>query len=145
MRLWLLTPQPSRDILLHRNLTSLLLSWPDHISCPTKRTSEGYLGLGASNICLRAFISASGQSKYFLTNNYEQTQTRPGLDQCQTSFLRSGSPTQGSEALTALRSLGGSALTQLQSESWVPCSITRFTKALYSRPTCIVILTWSVW
>ncbi len=44
------------DILLHRILTSLSLSWPDHISCPTKRTSEGYSGLGASNLCLRLHL-----------------------------------------------------------------------------------------
>ena len=81
MRLWLLTPQPSLDILLHRNLTSLLLSWPDLITShvPQKGHQKDIWGL-EHQISACAFISASGHSKYFLTNNYEQTQTRPGLD-----------------------------------------------------------------
>lgn len=100
MRLWLLHRNPlagrAHDILLHRILTCLLLSWPDHISCPTKRTSEGYKGLRASNLSwlrrpppslprVRANIS-----QQIIRSRAAQTrQTRPMSDQFFKVWVRS--------------------------------------------------------
>lgn len=155
MRLWLLHRNPlagrAHDILLHRILTSLLLSWPDHISCPTKRTSEGYKGLRASNLSwlrrpppslprVRANIS-----QQIIRSRAAQTrQTWPMSDQFFKVWVRSHSltPAQGPGAHSAARLWPGA---QVKVEFHVPRSITRHTKAFYSRSTCIVILTWSVW
>ena len=133
MRLWLLTPQPTRwayDILLHRILTSLLLSWPDHISCPTKRTSEGYSGLRASNLSwLRPPPSLprdrANISQQIIRSRPQTRQTWPMSDQFFKVWVTSHRlrGPRRSLPLVARCSLGSSsALTRRSSESWVSCS-----------------------